>query len=212
MKTTPPPPPTQAKVQPWERPKHLPTHGDLERNTTYLAVGRALSHWERFEAYLALIFTETIGLRPTQDICAVRAYGSVMSFKARADMIDAATQAFFFMRPNLTLHQQFDELMLMARGYSGRRNDLAHGVVDYHPEYYATDPEDASRGHVLLPSENATKTRVLHSVGFSPVKQNPLYYYSSEQIDRYAVGFRVLRTRAAAYLQLLHLFIFSSPS
>jgi hypothetical protein len=175
-------------------------------------VGRALSHWERFEAYLALIFTETIGLRPTQDICAVRAYGSVMAFSGRADMVQAATEAFFFRQPNPALHVQFDELMEMARGYSGRRNDLAHGVVDYHPEYYATDPEDVSRGHVLLPSEYATKKRVLHSVGLSPIKQNPLYYYGSEQIDRYAVGFRILRSRAAAYLQFLHLFIFSNPS
>lgn len=209
---TPPPPPTPPKSNPWDRPRQLPAHGDLERDTTYLSVGRALSHWERFEAYLAMIYTETIGVRPGQDIPALRAYGAIISFSGRAEMVEEATKAFFFMRPNPGLHSRFDELVEMARGYSARRNDLAHGVVDYHPAYYATDHEETSRGHVLLPSEYATKKRVLHSVGLSPVGQIPLYYYGSEHIDGYAIGFRVLRTRAAAYLQLLHLFIASSPS
>ncbi|HXR94830.1 MAG TPA: hypothetical protein VN718_03070 [Rhizomicrobium sp.] len=181
-------------------------------NTTYLSVGRALSHWENFEAYLAYIFTETIGAQPSKDIAAVRAYGSIISFSSRAEMLKAASEALFFMKPNTGLKDEFDYLMENAIGFSGRRNDIAHGVVGHHPDFYASDEENPSAGYVLLPAEYATKKRILASGGLlNPVKQSPMYYYGSQEIDWIAVRFRALRMLGSNYLKRLHAFLSSSP-
>ncbi len=211
VKTT-PPPPTPPKRNVWDRPPS-PAKGDLEINTTYLSVGRALTHWENFEAYLAYIFTETIGVHPSKDLAASRAYGAIMSFTGRAEIIKAASEALFFVTPNSELEAQFEHMMENAVGFSGRRNDLAHGVVGHHPNYskWIEEGEDPEDGYVLLPAEYATKKRILASGGLLvPVIQSPMYYYSSAEIDRIAIYFRGLRVVAASYLKALHAFLSGS--
>jgi len=63
-------------------------------------------------------------------------------------------------------------------------------------------------GHVLLPSEYATKKRKLTSGGLlAPVVQAPMYYYSSAEIDLLAVKFRAMRMYGAQYLDSLKAFL-----
>jgi hypothetical protein len=81
---------------PWDVPTPLPL-GDNRVDDTFTAVGRALSSWEQVEESLADLFALFTGsVRQFPDISpAIRAYGSVISFKGRTDMVQAAGQSFF---------------------------------------------------------------------------------------------------------------------
>jgi hypothetical protein len=146
-----------------------------------------------------------------QELPALRAYGSVISFSGRAEMISAATLTMFFVRPNPALQKEAKDLLDKAIGFSGRRNDIAHGYVDHHPAYYSKTM-DAALGFVLFPSEFATKKRRLATGGLIiPTYQTPLYYYNSEEILVFTLHFRKLAVDARNYLLALRKFLKEAP-
>jgi hypothetical protein len=121
------PPPTPKRKHPWDVPP-FPDKGDPKPDMTYAAVGRALSQWEKFEGELSELFAVFAGGVPTS-LPAVRAYGSIQTFRGRADMIEAAAEGFFVVFPNDDLAGRIGKLLERARNYSPRRNEIAHGVV-----------------------------------------------------------------------------------
>ena len=127
-KPKPPKPATPPKVNIWD-PPHA-TQGDTTENEIFEAVGRAITDWEFVEEELARIFAALVGTvghpRPGP---AVRAYGSIIGFKARADMIQAAGNTFFQSRHAPQLQAKFNELMAETLNWSNRRNDIVHGRV-----------------------------------------------------------------------------------
>ena len=72
-------------LKPWDDRPH-PKRGDKNANTTYAAVGRALTQWEYLEAKLAELFSQLVGGEWPSDGApyhpAVRAYGSVLGSAA----------------------------------------------------------------------------------------------------------------------------------
>lgn len=101
----------------------------------------ALTSWEYIELALADMFTLFIGapeVSPPRDP-AVRAYGSVASFNSRADMVDAAGEAYLHppRQPSDPKLEKFKDelrtnlrsLFKQVRGFGDRRNDIAHGIV-----------------------------------------------------------------------------------
>jgi hypothetical protein len=127
-KPKPPRPPTLRK--PWELPARL-EKGDDKPEPLYMAVGKALTNWERVENQAANLFTTFVGARVTRDAPtpALRAYGAIISFSSRADMLEAAAKAYFLSRPG-PLAETWSDLLEELRNFAARRNDIAHAIVE----------------------------------------------------------------------------------
>lgn len=132
------------------------TTGDLDRDTLHTAVGFSLSKWEELEDDLAKLFCEMIGARWGEP--AVRAYGAVANSRSRIDMLEEAAEAFFYyatFRKKATgpdkaivdTERKFKNFIKHCRGLASRRNDIAHGRTQSHPElgYFLRPPNYSSR-------------------------------------------------------------------
>jgi hypothetical protein len=159
--------------------------GAATENALYIAVGAALSTWELVEEGLAEIFALFIGAPeagPTSGHQpAIRAYGSVISFRSRVEMVSAAAQAFFHREPNSEIQKQFGRLMEESNGYAGRRNDIAHGRVQY----------VAGKDFYLFPG--------LYNSSKNPVGRDAIYAYNDTQILQYCEAFRILSEKLTDY-------------
>jgi hypothetical protein len=215
----PPKPKTPKQRRDWDRPV-LPTTGDADQDTTFAAIGRALSAWEALEGALGHIFAATLGVPWYSEMPTLRAYGAVASFSGRADMLNAAIEASFFGKTAVAdrmVKAGLERLIERAIGFSGRRNDIAHGVVGEHPHYYSgtgalfSGPQ--TLGFVLLPSYFATGKRKLAVGGLiTPVVQAPVYYYSSREMMVFTEHFLRLDGEARhIYGELLNLGSIQKP-
>jgi hypothetical protein len=194
----PTPPPTPPKAHPWDRPQ-FPVRGDRDVKNTYEWVGQALSAWETFEASFGAIFGILVG---DSDLIspAMRAYGSIISFKGKRDLVIAAGAAFFLRYPHPAA-AFLDDILEEANGWSGRRNDIAHGVVQlYYPEGKAAD------GTVLGPSQLATsKHKLTRQDGEFPFKITPTFAYSSAELMIFTRDFGLLARKTHGYQRNLFL-------
>jgi hypothetical protein len=207
------PPPTPKLPKPWDAPPP-PQSGDAAEEITFTAVGRAISAWEGLEAALALVFAGFMA--SGNSFPAERAYGAVLTFRGRAEMIEAAAQAYFFERPDADLEKELNGCLEAAKGFSPRRNEIAHGVVRelsilgtpiVIPGQIFFRPS-ISNGFAVLPSQYATnKTKLAPPSGLLfPVNREPKYIYSSAEINAFSILFRQLgdRTGGLAHQILLH--------
>lgn len=113
-------------ADPWDPPP-LPSRGDDDDDATYAGVGRVMSRWEAVEIELAHLYTVLVG-RP-HDAGATREYGSGRIFHERLATLCAAAEDYFRIDPNQTREGETRELLRKVRGYSDRRNEIAHGIV-----------------------------------------------------------------------------------
>jgi hypothetical protein len=108
---------------PWDVPPRSarPADYDLKVEDLYQAVGEALSSWQYVEDGIASMFRTLVaegreqysyahGMSPAE-----RAYGSVISFEARATMVSAAAEAFFHKNPHAELQAQLRKLLNTCR-------------------------------------------------------------------------------------------------
>jgi hypothetical protein len=185
--------------QPWER-RSWPKQGDKILSKTYAAAGRALSQWERYEGVLSLVFSTFVAGTETQ--AAKRAYVAVRTFEARADMLRAASLAYFAEKPSdQHLQEPFKTILRDATCFGPRRNEIAHGVVDFYfrenvkcpvplPEKL---PEEAE--YALYPSFASFKERSLTNA--------PTYCYTSLELNYFSGQFIRLANEAFIFaLQL----------
>ncbi|RYD86798.1 MAG: hypothetical protein EOP50_21820 [Sphingobacteriales bacterium] len=177
---------------PWDIPP-LPQKGDDAHSMTFEAVGRATSEWEHLEAYLGLAFAVFVGATNTVD-AAMRAYGSIVAFKGRSGMLQAAAEVFFNDFPSDSLQDRFNKLDKAAGRFSGRRNEIAHGIVQ---PYYAINGE-AHVGAALVPSYFATNKRLLESVDGDEYSSRLTlkYAYTSVEITNFSEQFAKLAKEA----------------
>ena len=163
----------------------LPTTGNPRINTTFASVGRALTTWEGFEVQLANVFAAICGA-PDDTMSAIRAYGSVVSFKGRSTMLKAAAEAYFHRFPNEGLASQLKALLSTANELSGRRNEIAHGIVTGFKENGAPGAEFA-----LYPAAYASNKQTL-SGGPNWNVLIEKYIYTSTEIDQFQKQFSTL--------------------
>src|ERR1700680_2245928 len=114
-------------MEPWDIPT-FPAHGDANADSTYAAVGRAMSEWEQLELYLARLYAKFLGVPPIEAIARPE-YTRVAISRERARVIEDAARAYFIKHPDQTLESTFESLICDARKLAVRRNDIAHGVV-----------------------------------------------------------------------------------
>lgn len=160
--------------KPWTAPPR-PTAYDKDCQQIFAAVGSALSSWAYVEDAVASIF-ELLVCEPqaTWTYCnsmspAKRAYGSVVSFDGRAGMVEAAADAFFYVTPHADLEQRLKDLLKACRGWSGRRNEVAHGQIGGAP----TDLNSCTP----WPIESAARKRA--------IDYRAAFVYSSAQIREF---------------------------
>jgi hypothetical protein len=164
--------------QPWDVPP-APANGDSHEDVITRAVGRALTSWEYIEEELANIFAIFVNadMSDLERAPAFRAYGSVPTARGRADMLDAAAEAYFYNNPNPQLQSGFDDILRSYRGLAGRRNDIAHGRT-------GQDSQSPAHGWYLYPG--------LYNSNKYPIGGPPKYLYSSVEIKRFQEEFEKL--------------------
>ena len=177
---------------PWDVPELSDPDADEEK--LYSSVGRALSAWEGFEHHLATLFGFFVSGSSDTNTPARRAYGSVVSFQGRKQMLEAAAEAYFASRPNHQMSHRVTDLLKKAENFSARRNEIAHGRVQ--STYSTSDltqvlKDPSLRRWAWAPSAYAAEKvqRALDLAGLYPK-----YIYSSKEIDGLAAHFRSLES------------------
>jgi hypothetical protein len=124
--------PLAMNKSPWDIRDPSP-RGDADENTIFNAVGRALTEWEYVETACARLFAVFVSAhqRKTYHAPAVRAYGCVISFKSKSEMLRLAAAAYFDKRKTkrTAFEQRLKHLLTDYNNYSDRRNEIAHGCV-----------------------------------------------------------------------------------
>jgi hypothetical protein len=166
----------------WDIPPP-PAEGDEFPHLIYEAVGRALSQWEELEQTLAALyaFFVSIGTQIDFDSPATRAYGTIVGFTGRKDMLDAAAKTYFHSLPAKQDEENYAKLINTVARFSARRNEIAHGCVTHD-----------GKGWVLRPaSYNSRK---------NPLNNLPTYTYGSKEIGHLRRSFRTLHVEASGVL------------
>ena len=169
---------------PWDIPP-WPDFGDEKPDTIFRAVGQALSTWEVVEDSLADFFAFLVGpfsRSYPETTPAIRAYGSIISFNARCEMISAAAKGFFHKHKHEEFEAEFRTLVKAANGWASRRNDLAHGRVGR---------LQSRPGYFLYPG--------LYNSRKHPVGEPPAYVYNADEIHKFIAGFELLYGDLNAY-------------
>jgi hypothetical protein len=138
-----PPPPTPKTPKPSDQLPWLP-EGEAQADSIHLAVGRALHTWELMESALARIFGALVQSRAEG---ALRAYGSVVSFSGRKDMLTMAFEC--YPKKDDPIASAFPNLLDEIKEFSARRNEIAHGIAK---EFYSHEfgKQPTSRGSYLV--------------------------------------------------------------
>ena len=177
-------------TNPWDIPP-LPKKGDASKSSTYEAVGLALSNWEFFEFDLGLMFITL--LRADEGVAARRAYGSIVTFRGRLELIEAAAEAYFLIHRAPRVKADFRSLMNRAQKYGARRNEIAHGRV----EEFKSDKRSKD-GWALYPSHFSSNKMTLVGTRRRKVWRHlhtrlavtqPRYVYTAAEINAFAKHF-----------------------
>lgn len=158
--------------QPWER-REWPSKGDADINLLWRTLGQCLSRWEEYENFLSSIFSYFVAKRDWPG--GRRPYHAVRAFEARAEMLRAASEAYFAENPDETLLTAFKQVLRDATCYAARRNEMAHGAIGaYQSSKDARPLGTVEAGHALYPSAATFKWR--------DVKGTPEYCYTSAEL------------------------------
>jgi hypothetical protein len=170
-----------------------PQIGDASEDITFASVGRALTRWEEFETIFASLFASLVGTHDN-NTAAVRAYGSVITFRGRADMVRAAAEVHFHLYPDSEVEKKFDSFINELTNHAcARRNEIAHGIVKMEPRgserhFYLSPPHYAANKNRLA-AINTTEA------GHQMAWYNAKYFYTSIEINRFAKAFQGLVPR-----------------
>jgi hypothetical protein len=176
-------------ANPWDIPPR-PKRGDRSPTAIYTAVGQTMSAWEYVEFDLADIFAVFAGARVTNEIGsepAARAYGTIVSYRTRCDVLAAAAKAFFKRNPGTRLERPFRNLLKKCDGWANRRNDVAHGLVLR---------VQIIPGYCLYPTPYNAKKYPLDS-------QDAVFIYRASQIRKFVTSIRKLRRQSRNFLSRL---------
>jgi hypothetical protein len=173
----------------------LPDAGEDDEAPLFEAIGRATTAWENFERSLMLVYTAL--LSPALYYLPIeRAYGSVMSFSGRKEMVQAAAEALFYKFPDPVAEKDLAKLIDLAGKFSGRRNEIAHGIVKPY-----NSPSGPQLGVLLLPSDYAKNKHGLRDdvdpqIQYGARFIKPTYAYGCPEIMHFEECFRGLAKEA----------------
>lgn len=179
------------------KPAPFAPKGNEVAEDLHSAVGSALNIWEHAEGSFAHLFGTII--RPTRNsFVARRAYGAIITARARRDMLVAVAEVFFRNFPNEAAEETMRVLLKHYQDAASRRNELAHGIV-------GGDRDENSNflGYFIVPSTWNTNKRKMNSE-FS-------YRYSTKEILEKQNSFSNLNSQAISLADQLDTLFESSP-
>jgi hypothetical protein len=180
-------------ASPWDVPPHAEV-GDASEDITFASVGRALTKWEEFEVMFASLFATLVGT-DGNTAPAIRAYGSVIAFRGRADLVRNAAEVHFMLFPDERLEKRFSAFInQLTKHAAARRNEIAHGIVKPYASMVDGKP---TRTFALFPPYYAANKNELERIevrdgGHQVTWHTAKYIYSSIEINKFADGFRAL--------------------
>lgn len=186
-KQKPPKPPKEP--EPWDVLPIL-SNGDPFPDKLFSEVGKALSAWEALDATQANVFSILVSSRAG---AAEAAYGSIVSPASRAEMVLAAARRVLVKDDPLL--PELETLIDRVGKLSGRRNDIAHGMVG---QYRPLTDDKTSLGYFLAPAfgntrKNLSMDRVVEMVNLNhliPMQRLHKYAYTAEQVAWYTAHFQ----------------------
>jgi hypothetical protein len=168
-------------ADPWHPPP-FPKRGNRSSRALYEAIGRALCTWEELETMLAHLYAALCG-RSQFDAKANHAYGEELNFRNRLTELERAGCRYFVKRPDQTQEGELAWVIRYVRGYSQRRNDVAHGVVRL--LHMVLDPR---QGLLTAPTEWCLVPPDFREAKFvSP--DTPAHILTSREINHFATAF-----------------------
>src|ERR1700730_17880218 len=148
-----------------------------------VSVGRALTRWEEFEVVFASLFSALVAAEDN-NAAAIRAYGSVITFRGSAEMVKSAAEVNFSLFRNSALEKDFRAFVNELTNHaSARRNEIAHGVVRVTPiikdytvvsQYFLYPPYYASNKLQLIGSIQMTADKWLGTSPSISIRQSRL--------------------------------------
>jgi hypothetical protein len=158
----------------WDRPP-FPKRGNTQR-VLYEAIGRTLMAWEEVEGAFAHLYSAFLTGWPF-DVEANRQYGEPLNFVHRIEGLRAIACRYFYKHPSQETEGEFDELLRLAQGWSGRRNDVAHGRARPSSWIIVSEKQGTQRWCVIPP----------HFRGEKFAGELPAYIRSSREIVKLGV-------------------------
>jgi hypothetical protein len=175
-------------TDPWDRPP-FPIKGALIDDEIYLAMGHALSAWEEYEVDLSWLYA-VLTERPVHSEAAYQDYvANADNFIQRATKLETAGCRYFCRRPNQPDEADFIEILRTGRGWSLRRNDIAHSVVRPAPRVYDATSGMTFENWLKLPEEYLLYPPEYAAKKFGTYGR-PAYAYGFAELSHFAQVFR----------------------
>jgi hypothetical protein len=184
-------------TNPWDIPA-FPNKADTDDSATFAGVGHVLTEWELVEFVLGTIYSIFRGDLTLKLVHEYAVLGQV--FSRRYPRLKAESDSYFGRYPNQSIERQFYKLLERAIGYSGRRNDVAHGIVfavqetSYFKIRLGQFPPHTNLW-LLVPPAYALEKHI------GTVR--PLYAYSSTELNALAKNLNELSSDLQAFCDVL---------
>jgi hypothetical protein len=184
-------------ADPWDIPA-FPNKADTDDSETFAGVGRVLTEWESVEFVLGTIYSIFRGDLTLKLVHEYGALGEV--FSRRYPWLKAESDSYFARHPNQSIERQFYKLLERAIGYSGRRNDVAHGAIfavqqtSYFKIRLGQFPPYTNQWLLVPPT---------YALGKHIGTVRPLYAYSSTELNALAKNLNELSSDLLAFCDVL---------
>jgi hypothetical protein len=172
-------------TEPWDRPP-FPARGNRSERVLFESIGRALMAWEEAETTLAQLYA-VFATGWARDEPANKEYGVPPNYGQRMQALEKKASVFFARYPSQDDEGAFSAIVQEANGYSGRRNDIAHGVTRH--IHWIINPR-SSESLLSLADRLGSCVVPPHFRGNKFTKKNtPEYVLTSREINRFALAF-----------------------
>lgn len=174
-------------LKPWES-RPWPTKGTPSQMDLHTAVGIAVDRWERLDGSFGTLFALTTSPRQIWSMEASYVYSAIRTFEGRLALVRASGEGYFATHPTATFQDTFRKVYGEALNFAGRRNEIAHSVVEFfRPVDWFENPSEINIYPLtfsIWPSNSSGDKR--------PYKARPSYTYTSVEIDYFSDQFHLL--------------------
>lgn len=180
--------------EPWDYVEPLTSEGDADYNDILRGVGLVLHEWSLVE--IALSHLQAILDGNPRDGAAIQAYGMGRVFSSRLEGFKQIASTYFIKNCDQHREAELCGLVLQARNFSIRRNEVAHGVLrDFHSIDLTKDAIEPKLSYFLVCPYYDQKGKSL--IDF------PFYMYNTKTLDKLAENIAKLQVALEVFSDLI---------